>query len=88
MSFEIIQIARDDESVRAYVERYKAFRLYSLKTAPGAFGSTYEREIAFTNDDWYNRLANPIATTFIAVQSNQTVCSLTTMGPLPCTPEE
>jgi hypothetical protein len=34
--FEIIQLARDDESVRQHVERYKAFRLLSLKTAPEA----------------------------------------------------
>ncbi|KAE8453763.1 hypothetical protein EG329_009274 [Mollisiaceae sp. DMI_Dod_QoI] len=86
--FEIIQIPHDDESVRAYLEQYKAFRLYSLKTAPGAFGSTYEREIAFTDDIWYDRLANPIANTFFAMQSDRVVCMLTAMGPLACTPEE
>lgn len=88
MVFEIIQIPHDDESVRAHVEQYKAFRLYSLKTAPNSFGSTYEREVAFTDDVWYNRLANPIATTFIAVRSDRVICKLTAMGPLPCTPEE
>jgi hypothetical protein len=44
--------------------------------------------MAFTDDVWYNRLANPKAATFIAVQSDQIVCLLTIAGPLPCTPEE
>lgn len=88
MAFEIIQIPHDDESVRAHVEQYKAFRLYSLKTAPNSFGSTYEREIAFTNDVWYNRLASPLATTFIAVQSDRIISTITAMGPLPWAPEE
>ena len=88
MGFEIFQIQRDDESVRAHVEQYKAFRLYALKTAPEAFGSTYAREITFTDDVWYGRLANPKATSFIALQADRIVCSLTLVGPLPCSPEE
>jgi hypothetical protein len=88
MPFEIIQIPRDDESVRLYVERYKAFRLLALRTDPDAFGSTYAREIAFSDDVWYNRLANPKAATFLAFQSDEVVCTVTIAGPLPCTPEE
>ncbi|KAH7330311.1 acyl-CoA N-acyltransferase [Rhexocercosporidium sp. MPI-PUGE-AT-0058] len=88
MAFEIIQIPHDDASIRLYVEQYKNFRLYSLKTAPECFGSTYAREIAFTDDVWYGRLANPEATTFVAMQSDRIVCTLTTIGPLPCTAEE
>jgi hypothetical protein len=34
--FEIIQIPRDEESIRRYGEKYKAIRLLSLKTAPEA----------------------------------------------------
>jgi hypothetical protein len=34
--FEILQIPRDEESVTRYVERIKAIRLLSLKTAPEA----------------------------------------------------
>lgn len=88
MAFEIIQIPHDDASVRSYLERYKYFRLYSLKTAPECFGSTYAREVAFTDDVWSDRLANPKATTFVAMQSDRIVCTLTTIGPLQCTAEE
>jgi hypothetical protein len=76
MAFEIVHITHDDESVRSYVERYKAFRLLSLKMAPEAFGSTYAREIAFTDDIWLGRLANPKANTFIALQSDRIVSLL------------
>lgn len=88
MPFEIVQIPRDDSSIRSYVEQYKTFRLLALKTNPEAFGSTYEREIAFSDDIWYGRLENPQATTFLVLQSNKVVCTLTTIGPLPCTVEE
>jgi len=88
MAFEILQIPRDDQSIHTYVERYKAFRLRALKTNPEAFGSTYAREIAFTDDIWYHRLANPKATTFVTLQSDKVVCTLTTIGPLPYTVEE
>ncbi|PVH87190.1 hypothetical protein DL98DRAFT_566916 [Cadophora sp. DSE1049] len=88
MAFEIIQIPHDDTSIRKYVDQYKAFRLHSLKTAPQCFGSTYAREVAFTDDVWYDRLSNPKATTFVAKQCDRIVCTLTTIGPLPCTAEE
>ncbi|PMD48491.1 acyl-CoA N-acyltransferase [Hyaloscypha variabilis F] len=88
MPFEIVQIPRDDASIRLYVEQYKAFRLLALKTDPDSFGSTYAREIAFTEDTWYKRLANPQVTTFLAFQEGQVVCTVSIAGPLPCTPEE
>ncbi|TVY50092.1 hypothetical protein LOCC1_G000021 [Lachnellula occidentalis] len=88
MPFEIVQIARDDESIRTFVERYKEFRLLSLKVAPQAFGSTLERELAFTDETWYNRLANPKAVTFLALQGDRVIGSLTTVGPLPFSPDD
>jgi len=88
MTFEIIQVPRDDEGVRTFVERYKEFRLLSLKVAPEAFGSTLERELAFTDETWYSRLANPQAVTFLALQRDRVVGSLTTVGPLPFIPDE
>ncbi|TVY28103.1 hypothetical protein LHYA1_G002739 [Lachnellula hyalina] len=88
MPFEIIQIPRGDKNIRTFVERYKEFRLLSLKVAPEAFGSTLERELAFTDETWYNRLANPKAVTFLALQRGRIVGSLTTIGPLPFSPDE
>lgn len=35
---------------------YKAVRLNSLKDSPDSFGSTYEREISFSESDWQSRL--------------------------------
>jgi GNAT superfamily N-acetyltransferase len=37
---------------------YKETRLRALKDTPSAFGSTYAREFAFTDDEWRQRTAN------------------------------
>jgi len=88
MAFEIIQLPSDPEGAKPYVEHYKAFRLLSLQTSPETFASTYEREIAFTDDIWLGRLINPDATTFIATQNNQIMGTLTILGPLPFAADE
>jgi len=74
--------ASDPKSIRAHVEHYKTFRLLALQTSPEAFGSNYAREIAFTDDIWYNRLANKDAATFIALDAGRTLSTLTILGPL------
>lgn len=46
------------EQVRAQnVEVFKRVRLRALKEAPGAFGSTYAREIQFSDEEWLARAA-------------------------------
>ena len=37
-------------------ELLRSLRLKALRDAPSAFGSTYEREEAFTADTWKHRL--------------------------------
>jgi len=88
MSYEVVQIPHDPDAVRSHVSNYKAFRLLSLQTAPDAFISTYARESAFPDETWYERLANPFATTFVAFQSDHIVSTLTLLGPLPNSAEE
>ena len=88
MAFEVVQIPRDNESVRFWMGKYKDFRLYSLITAPEAFGSTYAREIAFTDDIWLNRLASSEAATFMALKEDQVVSTITAVGALTFGAEE
>jgi ribosomal protein S18 acetylase RimI-like enzyme len=39
------------------LEIYKLVRLMSLKDSPDSFGSTYEREVSFSDSEWLARLA-------------------------------
>ncbi|KAH7923345.1 hypothetical protein BV22DRAFT_1036430 [Leucogyrophana mollusca] len=48
------------------VENYSKLRLLSLKVDPASFGSTYEREVAFSKDIWFKRLSSPFKQTFIS----------------------
>ena len=51
MSFVVNRIKPDE------VEVFKHTRLAALLDTPSAFGSTYEREIAFSDDEWASRAA-------------------------------
>lgn len=49
---QVLRIHADDW------EAWREIRLRSLADAPDAFGSTYEREQSFTEDDWRDRLSS------------------------------
>ncbi|VUC36333.1 unnamed protein product [Clonostachys rosea] len=55
------------EKLDPIIERYKAFRLLSLKQSPESFSSSYEREIAFPDETWIKRVCGPLSTNIIAV---------------------
>ncbi|KAI0882716.1 uncharacterized protein GGS22DRAFT_39696 [Annulohypoxylon maeteangense] len=78
-------ISTDDKGCHFYLDQYKPFRLAALKQDPDAFGSTYDREVNFTKDDWLSRIKNPLAKTFVAVRPHDgRVLSATSLiGPLP-----
>ncbi|KAI1459395.1 hypothetical protein F4805DRAFT_455878 [Annulohypoxylon moriforme] len=83
--WRIEPIPTDNEGCQFYLDQYKPFRLAALKQDPDAFGSTYDREINFTNDDWLSRIKNPLVKTFVAVRPHDgRVLSATSLiGPLP-----
>ena len=47
------------------IQKFAALRLLALRTDPSSFGSTYEREIAFTEEQWRARLSAKSHITFI-----------------------
>jgi GNAT superfamily N-acetyltransferase len=49
------------------IERYRTTRLTALQLDPDAFGSTYAREIQFTDEIWLSRLLNPLSRTLVSV---------------------
>ncbi|KAH9885668.1 hypothetical protein F4778DRAFT_760060 [Xylariomycetidae sp. FL2044] len=91
--FTIISPTDDEEGRRFWLDRYKPFRLHALQTDPDAFGSTYARELAFTDETWLARLRNPSVQTFLAVRrassstssfsSSSILSSVSLVGPLP-----
>jgi len=43
----------------------RTIRLHSLQDAPSAFGSSYDRELSFTSENWRSRLRSHSTPTFI-----------------------
>ncbi|KAF2671613.1 hypothetical protein BT63DRAFT_422156 [Microthyrium microscopicum] len=72
-SFAIVHLPRKYDSpevathLATLATKLKAIRLEALKTDPDAFGSTYEREVAFTDEQWAERLTNPLAQHVVAL---------------------
>ncbi|GAP90468.1 putative acyl- N-acyltransferase [Rosellinia necatrix] len=83
--FRIFTVPADKHGCRFYLEQYKPFRLASLQQDAQAFGSTYKREVGFDDEAWLGRVKNPLATTFVAVHSddNHILASTALIGPLP-----
>ncbi|KAG9315973.1 hypothetical protein JVU11DRAFT_3630 [Chiua virens] len=50
----------------AYLAAYKNLRLTSLQVDPQAFGSTYAREVAWSDDVWRQHMDSPCKRTVIA----------------------
>ena len=62
MSIEYLPREWPDEAFfLLLIAKYREFRLQSLKLAPDAYASTYEREINFEPEVWRQRLTNPEA---------------------------
>lgn len=87
MAFEIIQLPRDDRGIRTCLEEVKNFRLFSLQSAPDAFGSTFAREVEFTDAVWYDRLANPDVVTFVALKAGSIISTITAVSIPDCLEE-
>jgi GNAT superfamily N-acetyltransferase len=71
--FKVIQLPGSYDSggpqrlLQTLAQKSKSLRLQSLKSNPEAFSSTYEREIAFEDAIWENRLKNTEARTLICL---------------------
>lgn len=47
-----------DPDAARHIEAFREIRLQALRTDPAAFGSTYEREVAFDHTAWRTRVAS------------------------------
>lgn len=52
------------------VDKFSTLRLLALQTDPASFGSTYDREIAFTYDQWRDHLNSRDKATLIIESSS------------------
>lgn len=77
-SFSIIELPKPPPGAEGsshwvrLAERFRSLRLRSLQIAPEAFASTYEAERQRGLDQTFDRLKNPRARQFIALQHGQT----------------
>ncbi|KAK3337321.1 acyl-CoA N-acyltransferase [Cercophora scortea] len=100
MQHEIKVIRPTDDGVAFFLRSYKPFRLRALETDPSCFSSTYAREAALHDNDWRQRVLNPLRTTVVAVavapddhgkedgeeEDQPILSSATLIGPIPPPP--
>lgn len=72
MDYRIVTIPKLDGKVAehqqiALAHKFREFRLLALKTAPGAFASSYDDEAKRDLDHTFERLRHPKATQFVAL---------------------
>jgi ribosomal protein S18 acetylase RimI-like enzyme len=75
MTYRIITIPKLDERMTehdqlALAHKFREFRLLALKTAPGAYASSYEDEAKRGLDHTFERLRHAKATQFVALASS------------------
>lgn len=76
-SFRIVTIPKTGENpennrqLLTLAQKFRAFRLFALKTSPGAFASTYEDEAQRGLDQTFERLKNTKATQFVALSCGE-----------------
>lgn len=72
-SYRIVTIPKFNEDsengqqILALAHKFREFRLFALKTSPGAFASTYEAEVQRGLDQTFERLRNTKAIQFVAL---------------------
>lgn len=59
----------------ALAHKFREFRLFALKTAPGAYASTYDVEVQRGIDQTFERLRNAKAAQFVALASEKPTTS-------------
>lgn len=69
---KIRKLVTGDEAV------LREIRLMALLDSPSAYGSTYEREHQYVEDDWRNRLARNDAVTLVSEQDDGVAIGLVT----------
>jgi GNAT superfamily N-acetyltransferase len=81
MTYRIVTIPKLDETITeqyqlALAHKFREFRLLALKTAPGAFASSYDDEVKRDLDHTLERLKHPRATQFVALASEASTSDL------------
>lgn len=74
MTYQIVTIPKLDQRITehsqlALAHKFREFRLLALKTAPGAFASSYDEEAKRSLDHTFERLRHAKATQFVALAS-------------------